>query len=239
MRPVWKRGLDMNFLAGWFQPFWLSAANAVLLLLLGATAKRAWRVFGCRQKAVVAASFLLVLLWILRADIDSGQLGGMNYHLLGMSLATLMLGAPAAFWLGCVLLLPYLVLTGGAANAGVVGMNALLMLLPPVAVCRLLLFAARRRLPPNLFVYIFVNGFIAAALGILVTGALIVSALEWSQAFAGVPLWESAFKVFILIGWGEAFLTGIFTAIFVALVPDMLATFDDARYLSRRADIWK
>ncbi len=35
----------------------------------------------------------------------------------------------------------------------------------------------------------------------------------------------------LLLGWGEAFLSGLLTAIFVVYVPRWMATFDDARYL--------
>lgn len=229
----------MNFSAEWFELTWLYAAGCVLFLVLAVTAKKAWAVLQYRPRVAAAALIWLALLWILRAGIDSGQLSGMNYHLLGMSLVTLMLGAPAAFWLATLLFLPYLIITGGVSSSVVFAINALLLLLPPVLICRLLLTLVQRYLPPNLFIYIFVNGFIAAAIGMLFTGALIVTALEHSLAFPGVSLWDASFKVFFLIAWGEAFLSGILAAIFVALAPSMLATFDDTRYLNRKADIWK
>lgn len=228
----------MNFAASWFEPAWLYTADIALLLLLALSAKTAWPVLQRRPRAAGVALLWLALLWILRAGIDSGQLGGMSYHLIGMSLTTLMLGAPAALWVGSVLMLPYVVLTG-EGNIGVFALNTLSILLPPIVFCRLMLGLTRRFLPPNLFIYIFTNGFIAAALGMLFTGALVITLLDASRAFAGVALWEAAFKVFFLIAWGEAFLTGILTAIFVALAPTMLATFDDTRYLRRKAEIWK
>ncbi|MDO4641595.1 MAG: energy-coupling factor ABC transporter permease [Neisseria sp.] len=229
----------MNFLAAWFEPAWFYIADIVLVLLLAAFTPKAWAVLRYRPRAAAAALLWLALLWSLRANIGGGQLTGMSYHLLGMSLATLMLGAPAAFWIGSLLLLPYLCITNGLSGLNTFALNALFVLLPPVMACRLLLSLAQRHLSPNLFIYIFVNGFIAAALGMLLTGALIVALLEWSGTFPNVLLWHTAFKVFFLIAWGEAFLSGIFSAIFVALVPTMLGTFDDARYLNRKADIWK
>ena len=36
-----------------------------------------------------------------------------------------------------------------------------------------------------------------------------------------------------LMGWGEAFVTGMFTAVFVAFRPEWLASWSDQRYLPR------
>ena len=112
-------------------------------------------------------------------------------------------------------------------------------MVPPVLVSQALLYGCRRFLPPNLFVYIFINGFLAAALGMLATGVVVITLLDATDLYAGVALWSSAFVVFFLITWGEAFLSGILTAIFVALAPQLLSTFDDQRYLQRQADVWK
>ena len=102
----------------------------------------------------------------------------------------------------------------------------------------LLRYAVRRFLPPNLFLYIFINGFFCAAAGMMATGAAITALLSQSTVFAAVDLWQQAFPVFFLISWGEAFLTGMFTAIFVALKPQFLLTFDDDFYLNRQNSIW-
>ena len=42
---------------------------------------------------------------------------------------------------------------------------------------------------------------------------------------------ESFLPYGLLLAWGEAFLTGLLTAIFVVYEPRWMATFDDARYL--------
>ena len=72
----------------------------------------------------------------------------------------------------------------------------------------------------------------------MATGAAITALLSQSTVFAAVDLWQQAFPVFFLISWGEAFLTGMFTAIFVALKPQLLLTFDDDFYLNRQNTIW-
>ena len=167
---------------------------------------------------------------------DEGQLAQMSYHLLAMNLVALMIGAPAALWLGSALLLPYrLLFNGGDGYAYPV--NALALLLPPLIVnqlsCRLV-----NRLPANIFIFIFVNGFIASAVGMMLTGLVLVSVLDISHAFPTSVLWTTAFPIFILIAWAEAFLSGITTAIFIALRPQWINTFDDNRYLKSSNKIW-
>ncbi len=228
----------MNFLSAWFHPSLLLAAYAALAVLLLATAKPAAAAFRLRPTAAAVSVLILATLWGLHVELGDGQLTGMNYHLLGVSLITLMLGAPAALWLGVLMLLPYTLLLHGMENGAVVGLNALFLLLPPIA-ANVALWRLSLKLPAHLFIYIFVNGFITAALGMLLTSLLLVWLLLAAGVYPAPILWESAFPVFLLLAWGEAFLTGLLTAVFVALKPQLLATFDDARYLQVQNQIWK
>lgn len=227
----------MYFLAEWFAPALLSAALLLWAAVLLAAAKPAFSALRLRSTAAAAATAYLAVLWGLNAGLGSGQLAGISYHLLGINLVALMLGLPAALWLGTLLLLPYLGLQG-AENMYALGLNALFVLLPAAAAnflfCRL-----SSKLPDNLFVYIFLNGFLAAAAGMLLTGLAVVALLQLAGVFTAEALWQSAFPVFFLLAWGEAFLNGIFTAVFVALKPQWLATFDDTRFLRAENSIWK
>ena len=228
----------MNFLAAWFPLPLALVAHVVLLLLLAGCAKPAWRALRSHGAAAAAAALLLAVLWGLHAELSSGQLAGLTYHLLGISLITLMLGAPAALWLGTLMLLPYTWLLHGSANLNIISLNALVLLLPPIII-NVLIRCVGRKLPPNIFIYIFVNGFLAAAAGMLATGALLSGLLQAASVYPAEVLWHSAFPVFFLLSWGEAFLSGLFAAIFVALAPQLLATYDDAHYLQPRHQIWK
>lgn len=227
----------MNFLTQWFPTEWMFAAHFIWAAFLLFTARRASVTAAAQPAAVGVATVCLAVLWTLNADLGSGQLAGMSYHLLGMNLAALMLGIPTALWLGFILLIPYTMLNG-TENLNAVSLNALFLLLPALSI-NMLMRKVAQKLPPNLFVYIFLNGFISAALGMLFTGFLIVMLLQTAGAFPAEILWSSAFPVFFLLSWGEAFLNGIFTAIFVALRPQWLATFDDSRYLHTENSIWK
>ncbi|PSJ80158.1 energy-coupling factor ABC transporter permease [Neisseria iguanae] len=225
----------MIFQAGWFSSAASITAWLLLAVLLAMCAKPAFKVFAAHCSAVALAILILTTAWLLNATPDDGQLAGMSYHLLAVNLVALMIGASAAFWLGALLLFPYIWLFGGGWQAYPI--NALALLLPPVAV-NLLFRRLVNLLPANLFVFIFINGFIGSAAGILFTGLVLVSVLDWAAAFPSEVLWSTALPVFILIAWAEAFLSGITTAIFVALRPQWLNTFDDNRYLKPTNQIW-
>lgn len=225
----------MIFQTTWFSSASLLCAWLLLALLLAIFAKPAFQACGRHRSAVALSIIILTTAWLLNATPNDGQLAGMSYHLLAVNLVALMLGAPVALWLGALLLLPYLWLFSG--DWQVYPLNALALLLPPLLVNQLSRQLVNR-LPANLFIFIFVNGFIASAVGILLTGLVLVSILDIVDAFNGEILWSTALPVFILIAWAEAFLSGITTAIFIAMRPQWINTFDDQRYLKSANKIW-
>jgi uncharacterized membrane protein len=89
--------------------------------------------------------------------------------------------------------------------------------------------ALRRWLPNHLFVYILGRGFFGTLLAVMLAGigAMVVGAL---------PAGTSADDLLVarwLAASGEAFMTGMLVAIFVAFRPDWLATYSDRLYLPR------
>ena len=87
--------------------------------------------------------------------------------------------------------------------------------------------AIRRWLPKHLFVYILGRGFFATAVAGTVAGAL-------SVMLHGQPVGLQAEDLLLaraLAAWGDAFLAGMFVAIFVAFRPQWLATYTDRLYL--------
>ena len=226
----------MNFYLNWFSPTVLWTANILLAVLLAVLLPPALRDADPHRHA--AALLIPVLCWSLRVHIGDGHLGGMSYHLMGTALVTLMLGPAAALWLSSLLMLGATVVFNGMSSLPVVGLNVLCSVVPPVVVSSALLWLTRRMLPPQLFVYIFINGFIAAALGMMLAGVCIVAALDLSGAFPPKAMWQDALPVFLFMAWGEAFLTGLLCAIFIALLPRMLSTFSDERYLQAQKRIW-
>lgn len=90
--------------------------------------------------------------------------------------------------------------------------------------------AVRRWLPAHLMVYILARGFGVTLLALSLSGALaLISQPAVDQGLRAGELllgrWLSA--------WGEAFITGMLTAVFVAFRPQWLATYADRLYLPR------
>lgn len=94
------------------------------------------------------------------------------------------------------------------------------------------------RLPPNIFIFIFVNGFLASAMRHSADRAGADRYFGCRKRFSVRNIVTTALPVFILLAWAEAFLSGISTAIFVALKPHWINTFDDNRYLKSERGIW-
>lgn len=101
--------------------------------------------------------------------------------------------------------------------------------LVPATLALLLGALLRRWLPHHLFVYILGRGFFATAAA--VAGAGMLAALLF-----GTPPTLNLADVLLartLAAFGDAFLTGMLVAIFVAFKPEWLATYTDRLYLPR------
>lgn len=191
------------------------------------------------SRAYAIAMGITALLWLMQVQIDAGHLHGMSYHLLGLNLVALMLGLPAAFLLGSAWLLMFGILRHGSDFLSVFALNGMAIILPTCFINALFRYLTQRFLPKQVFIYIFVNAFLASAFGMLATGLVVCSLLHSADVFSGSIVWQAAFPVFFLLTWGEAFLSGIGAAICVAFKPELLQTFDDAIYLKRQNSIWR
>ncbi|MDR3369466.1 hypothetical protein [Rhodoferax sp.] len=89
--------------------------------------------------------------------------------------------------------------------------------------------AVRRWIGPHLFVYILGRAFLGTAVCGFVAGVL--------AQFSGhsMPGIDNSLSLVAhwLAAWGDAFLTGLFTAIMVAFKPEWLATWSDRLYLTK------
>lgn len=90
----------------------------------------------------------------------------------------------------------------------------------------------RHRLPHHPFIYILGRGFLGTALCLFAARSLqtLVSPSEALDS-TGMPLIAQW-----LMSWGDAFLTGLMTAILVAFKPQWLATWSDRLYLQAPED---
>ena len=200
------------------------ALNLLLAALCVAMALwlRPWRMLGGPLFTPALASLVLLpWLWLLPQKMPQG----LQIQLSGACLLVLMLGWPLAV----------LVLAGIAAvvwGLGQAAPEAVLQQwvwigLVPATLALGIGALLRRWLPPNPFVYTLGRAFIGTAAAVFLSG-LLLEALQW---LTGEPARELSLVARWLMAWGDAFLTGMFGAIFVAFVPQWLATWSDARYL--------
>ncbi len=194
------------------------------LLAVGlALALRPWRALVRSSPPWPALAWwaVLPLMWSLDAITGMPVLQPLS----GVCVLLLMLGWPLAV----LMLVPV-----GAVMALMADLGALDALhrtvwlgLVPATLAMGVGAAMRRWLPRHLFVYIMGRGFFATAMAVAGAGAL-------AALLYGVPANLSLDDVLLargLAAWGDAFLTGMLAAIFVAFRPDWLATYTDRIYL--------
>lgn len=103
--------------------------------------------------------------------------------------------------------------------------------LVPGTLAMLLGAGVRRWLPQHLFVYILGRGFFSTWVAVSVSGALAMG-LGQLAAPVGTDIGDLLLARFLTAS-GEAFLTGMVAAIFVAFRPHWLATYSDRLYLPK------
>jgi uncharacterized membrane protein len=198
----------------------------VAAAIVPALAMAPWRTLRASglQNPWLACLVLLPWLWATQRALP----GGVVLQMSGACLLVLMFGWP----LTVLSLVPIAV--AGAWIAGADAAHAMSELawngMLPATLALALGLATRRWLPHHLFVFILGRGFIVSVLAIAAAGALSV---VWQPLPPGTEL-EGLLLGHWLMAWGEAFVTGMFTAIFVAFKPEWLASWSDQRYLPRR-----
>lgn len=219
--------ISYNFLP---QTWLWSAAVCYALVLFFAGHRAPWQSLKDESHLHVflGSCVILMPLWLIKTPI----LSGLDYHYLGATLLTLMLGWRLAI-VGMSIVLAAAVFNGNLDWASY-PLNALVMGGVPVAVSHAILRAAERRLPPNFFVYVFVTAYggAAAALASAILSAITVLWLGGVYTFAQIS--DKYFPLILLLIVPEAFITGMLIALMVALRPAWVSTFDDKRYLKGR-----
>lgn len=198
----------------------ISAASALALAL------RPWQMLRAPalRSPWLAALVLLPLAWSAQRALP----GGLLLQLSGASLLVLMFGWPLAM----LSLLP--IAAGGAWLAEVPWPRAIELLawngVLPGTLALLLGLATRALLPHHLMVYILARGFFGTLLAMSLAGW---AQLLWQPLPPGGELGLLMVGRW-LIAWGDAVLTGMLCAVFVAFRPEWLATYSDRRYLPPR-----
>jgi uncharacterized membrane protein len=201
--------------------FWMG--SLIGIGLAAAVLMRPWRQLAQPGlwTPLLAALVLLPWLWAL----PRLQAMPLQLQLSGAVLVLLCLGWPLAVW---VMLAVSLISDWLAPQAWDAQVHELFFLgILPATLALGLGAALRRWLPHHPFIYILGRGFLGTALCLFAARAL--------QTLTGAPQPEVGTGLSLvaqwLMAWGDAFLTGLVTAILVAFRPEWLATWSDRLYL--------
>ena len=222
----------MNFPDALFPQAWALGAFLPLLAIWAWCFRTApWkRLTDSAQLNVwLGTAVLLVLVWSMKAGVKPG----LNLHLLGATMCTLMFGRQLAI-IGLSLVLAGVTLNGefqGHSGWLAYGLNALVLAVFPVLLADAIRRAVERALPHNFFIYVFVAGFFGAAATVMATG-LLASLLLWlAGVYPAGALLDDYLPYYFLLGFAEAWLNGAMLTLMVVYVPHWVGSFDDRRYL--------
>lgn len=211
---------------GWYWAAWL----IWLPLFARSVLKAPWRFFKQPELFNFWLGMIVVLtfVWSLKAGVKPG----LSLHMLGANLFVLSCGPHLAF-IGLSLVTLGITLNG-AAGGFAFAANALLLAGCSVVIAQSLFSVLVNRLPRHFFVFIFVNGFISAALTVVGVGLCATVLMAFADAYALSYLLDEYFPYYILLGFSEAWLSGMFLTLFVIYRPAWVVTFDDSSYLSEK-----
>jgi uncharacterized membrane protein len=218
----------MNFPSGLFGDAWAWAAwlplAAVWLWCLRTAPWQRLKEEG-QLNIFLGTVVVLMLMWSMKAGVRPG----LNLHLLGATVITLMFGRQLAI-VGLSLVLAAVTLNGGAGWQAY-ALNALLMAVFPCVVAFAVLRVVERWLPAHFFIYIFVAAFFGAALTAAATGIASTLLLLLADIYPAQTLLNDFLPYFLLLGFSEAWLNGAAVTLMVVYFPRWVGTFDDRRYL--------
>lgn len=170
----------------------------------------------------------VMVVWTMRA----GFAPGLDIHLVGATLLTLMFGWEFAT-LAIILVLivhNFYVDTSWLA----LPVNALLVGALPSIVSQGIFRLSDRLLPNNFFIYIFVCAFFGAAIAVSCI-VLVTSSVHWlSDTYSWSFVWQNYTRYIPLMMVPEAFVTGMLMSLFVIYRPQWVSSFDDSRYLDNK-----
>ncbi len=177
----------------------------------------------------LGATVAVLALWQIRTGIKPG----LTFHFYGLAALTLMFGFWRATFAGVLILLANAAFGRGSWNA--LGVDALLAAALPAAVSWNVFRLLERRLPNHFFVYVLGNGFFGAALSVAAIGLATTVLMTLTGTYSlDYLLTHYTPYATLLIGWAEAFSTGMAITVMAVYRPAWLETFDDAKYIQNK-----
>jgi uncharacterized membrane protein len=210
----------VNLPAQLFSSEWLWLTNIVFGIILYRAARGApWRIVldnAVMVNALVGLVFGAFIFWQLNVGIHPG----INFHILGSTLFMLLFGWHIAIVTITLVMLATWLRTDTSLIT--LGINGLLMIVIPVLFSEWLLRFSKRNLPKNLFLFVLLNGFVCAALCIMLNTLLTtLLLLSLSHYLVAVPL----------LMLSEGFTTGMLITAFTVFQPESVMNFSDEEYL--------
>lgn len=197
---------------------------AVILACLCASLwLKPWRMLVGTELLTPLLATLVLLPWLWA--LPSLHHMPLQLHWSGAPLVTLMLGWPLAVLalIGVGIITTFISTTSVETAATLIVWQGLL----PATFALLLGAALRRWVSHHPFVYVLGRGFLGSVLCIFAASLL----AQWTgHELPNVGTGLSLIG-FWLMAWGDAFVTGMMCAIFVAFKPHWLATWSDQMYL--------
>ncbi len=218
----------MNFAAELFPTAWMWGSGVLAAIV----AVWMWRTGpwhslreSQRLNLWLGLGVMLALVWSLKAGIYAG----LDLHLLGAMVVTLVFGPQLGMGALAIALLG--VTLNGGAQWSAFAINWLVMAVVPVAIANGYFRLIERVAPKHFFVFIFVIAFFGSGLSVLLQGAF-ASLLLWSAgAYTYDFLAANYLPYFLLLGFSEAWLSGMAVTLMVVFRPGWVVRFDDRVYL--------
>ena len=178
------------------------------------------------QHFVFASVVTLGLLWSVQAGIKDG----LNLHFLLVTTLVLCHGWRIASWI-CLFSMLLLIGFGKLAWQDA-GLYALTSFILPGLFSYTIFIASYRYLSRHLFVYIFVAGFLAAALTIVLQISLTALWFGMEGRYGWQEIIDNYWLLALLLWFPEALLNGSAITLMAIYRPHWLRTFYDREYLS-------
>ncbi len=211
---------------GWYWAAWL----VWLPLFVRSVWRAPWRRLKVSEQLNVwlGMNVALTLIWSMQAGVQPG----LSLHLIGATVFTLCFGPQLAF-VGLSLVAAAVAFNSGGGWLAYAA-NTVLGAGIGIGLSHLLYRLLSAVLPRHLFVYLFAYGFFAAALAVIGVGLAVSTLLALAGAYPWDYLFAEYFPYFILLGFSEAWLSGMAMTLFVVYCPGWVGTFDDAQYLANK-----
>jgi uncharacterized membrane protein len=196
-------------------------------VILGAIRYAPWRRLtdAGQLHVFLGAVVALIILWHMRGQIQPG----LSFHLLGVTVITLMFGWSMAIIVASLALLAVCINAGYGWQGYLV--SFLTVVLVPITLSQLSLVLVRTYLPKHFFVYVLGNGFFTAWLVGYASGHLAMQLLVYSGAYTMAELSVTVMPFFPLMFFPEALVNGWIITMLVIFYPAWVHSFSDEQYI--------